>query len=88
MQTVTRLSHTSERNLSLSSDDLPLYQASINTRIPKAQLHPVGLVTVRVSPPPPVSLISLPALSFDTKIDNPVMLEDGSFVADESGAFT
>lgn len=43
-------SHESDRNLSLSSDDLPLSETSDNARKQQAQVDPMGLVTVKVRP--------------------------------------
>ena len=49
MPTMTRFLLRFDRNLSLSLDDLPLYQTSVDARMPEAQLHPVRLVRVMVS---------------------------------------
>lgn len=43
-------SHEFDRNLSLSSDDLPLSETFDNARKQQAQVDPVGLVTVKVRP--------------------------------------
>ncbi|MCJ1386748.1 hypothetical protein MMC17_009874 [Xylographa soralifera] len=87
MPTMTRFSLGFDRNQSLSSNDLRVYQTSIHTRALEAQIHSVGLVTVSVSPPPGGISDHHPAFPPDTIIDNPVVLEDDGVAADKSGAF-
>ena len=82
MPTTTRVLLGTDCNLSLFLNDLPLCQTSVKAITLEVQPLPVGLVIVRVSVPPPVSLTSALAFPSDTITDNPVILEDDRVTAD------